>query len=133
MNLAIGLAAARYGAAVANYTEVVRLLKTTDPESGREKVCGARCRDVLTGASLSSRRPSSSSRSVIIILFFFSPSSSSSPLSSTSFFSSSTPSHPLLFFLLLNFTILVSVLFQVTSLTCGPSVSSTPQGPSLIH
>ncbi|XP_075897651.1 glycerol-3-phosphate dehydrogenase, mitochondrial isoform X2 [Nelusetta ayraudi] len=49
MNLAIGLAAARYGAAVANYTEVVRLLKTTDPESGREKVCGARCRDVITG------------------------------------------------------------------------------------
>lgn len=51
MNLAIGLAAARYGAALANYTEVVHLLKTTDPESGREKVCGARCRDVITGSS----------------------------------------------------------------------------------
>ena len=47
MNLAIGLTAARYGAAVANYTEVVRLLKTSD--SGEERVCGARCRDVLTG------------------------------------------------------------------------------------
>lgn len=49
MNLAIALTAARYGAATANYTEVVRLLKKTDPLSGRERVCGARCRDVLTG------------------------------------------------------------------------------------
>ncbi|MEE6489327.1 hypothetical protein FKM82_015536 [Ascaphus truei] len=49
MNLAIALTAARYGAATANYTEVVRLLKKTDSESGRERVCGARCRDVLTG------------------------------------------------------------------------------------
>ncbi|XP_068612403.1 LOW QUALITY PROTEIN: glycerol-3-phosphate dehydrogenase, mitochondrial-like [Brachionichthys hirsutus] len=49
MNLAIGLTAARYGAALANYTEVVRLLKTNDPQTGGEKVCGARCRDVLTG------------------------------------------------------------------------------------
>ncbi|KAM4697644.1 glycerol-3-phosphate dehydrogenase, mitochondrial [Rhinophrynus dorsalis] len=49
MNLAIAMTAARYGAATANYTEVVRLLKKTDPESGRERVCGARCRDVLTG------------------------------------------------------------------------------------
>ncbi|KAG8432341.1 hypothetical protein GDO86_016835 [Hymenochirus boettgeri] len=49
MNLAIALTAARYGAATANYTEVVRLLKRTDPVSGRERVCGARCRDVLTG------------------------------------------------------------------------------------
>ncbi|XP_077176120.1 glycerol-3-phosphate dehydrogenase, mitochondrial isoform X1 [Paroedura picta] len=49
MNLAIALTAARYGAATANYTEVVRLLKKTDPESGKVLVCGARCRDVLTG------------------------------------------------------------------------------------
>ncbi|XP_041821988.1 glycerol-3-phosphate dehydrogenase, mitochondrial isoform X2 [Chelmon rostratus] len=49
MNLAIALSAARYGAAMANYTEVVRLLKTNDPQTGKEKVCGARCRDVITG------------------------------------------------------------------------------------
>ncbi|XP_029696177.1 glycerol-3-phosphate dehydrogenase, mitochondrial-like [Takifugu rubripes] len=49
MNLAIGLTAARYGAAVANYTEVVHLLKSTDPQTGKQKVCGAHCRDVITG------------------------------------------------------------------------------------
>ncbi|NXS40108.1 GPDM protein, partial [Balaeniceps rex] len=49
MNLAIALTAARYGAATANYAEVLRLLKTTDPASGKEHVCGVRCRDVLTG------------------------------------------------------------------------------------
>ncbi|KAK1165735.1 glycerol-3-phosphate dehydrogenase, mitochondrial-like [Acipenser oxyrinchus oxyrinchus] len=49
MNLAIALTAARYGAATANYTEVVRLLKKTDPETGTEQVCGARCKDVITG------------------------------------------------------------------------------------
>ncbi|KAM8722558.1 glycerol-3-phosphate dehydrogenase, mitochondrial isoform 2-T3 [Acanthopagrus schlegelii] len=49
MNLAIGLTAARYGAAVANYTEVVHLLKTKDTQTGKEKVCGAHCRDVITG------------------------------------------------------------------------------------
>ncbi|CAN9498248.1 unnamed protein product [Ophioblennius macclurei] len=49
MNLAIALTAARHGATTANYTEVVRLLKTKDPNSGQDKVCGARCRDVITG------------------------------------------------------------------------------------
>ncbi|XP_020489848.2 glycerol-3-phosphate dehydrogenase, mitochondrial [Labrus bergylta] len=49
MNLAIALSSARYGAAVANYTEVVHLLKKKDPETGQEKVCGAHCRDVITG------------------------------------------------------------------------------------
>lgn len=49
MNLAIALTATRHGAAVANYTEVVRLLKKNDPETGKEVVCGARCRDVITG------------------------------------------------------------------------------------
>lgn len=51
MNLAIALTAARYGAAIANYTEVVHLLKKMDPESGKSRVSGARCRDVLTGMS----------------------------------------------------------------------------------
>ncbi|KAM8871458.1 glycerol-3-phosphate dehydrogenase, mitochondrial isoform 1-T2 [Synchiropus picturatus] len=49
MNLAIALSAARYGAAVANYTEVVYLLKTKDPQTAKETVRGARCRDVITG------------------------------------------------------------------------------------
>ncbi|KAM6945483.1 glycerol-3-phosphate dehydrogenase, mitochondrial [Aplochiton taeniatus] len=49
MNLAIALTAARHGAAIANYTEVVRLLKNNDPETGKERVCGAHCRDVITG------------------------------------------------------------------------------------
>jgi len=52
MNLAIALTAARYGAATANYAEVLRLLKTRDPASGKERVRGVRCRDVLTGACL---------------------------------------------------------------------------------
>lgn len=52
MNLAIALSAARYGTVVTNYTEVVRLLKTKDPQSGKEKVCGASCRDVITGKEL---------------------------------------------------------------------------------
>lgn len=49
MNLAIALTAARYGAATANYMEVMSLLKKTDPETGKERVRGARCKDVLTG------------------------------------------------------------------------------------
>ncbi|NXX28832.1 GPDM protein, partial [Nicator chloris] len=49
MNLAIALTAARYGAATANYTEVRHLLKSADTGSGRQRVCGARCRDVITG------------------------------------------------------------------------------------
>ncbi|XP_066179320.1 glycerol-3-phosphate dehydrogenase, mitochondrial [Sylvia atricapilla] len=49
MNLAIALTAARYGAATANYTEVRHLLKRPDTGSGRQRVCGVRCRDVITG------------------------------------------------------------------------------------
>ncbi|XP_027147132.1 glycerol-3-phosphate dehydrogenase, mitochondrial-like isoform X2 [Larimichthys crocea] len=49
MNLAIALTAARYGAAIANYTEVVHLLKRADPQTGKERVYGAHCRDVITG------------------------------------------------------------------------------------
>ncbi|NXT34061.1 GPDM protein, partial [Pelecanoides urinatrix] len=48
MNLAIALTAARYGAATANYAEVLRLLKRREA-GGRQRVCGVRCRDVLTG------------------------------------------------------------------------------------
>ncbi|KAI5108677.1 glycerol-3-phosphate dehydrogenase, mitochondrial isoform X2 [Silurus meridionalis] len=55
MNLAIALTAARYGATIANYTEVMQLLKTTDPDTGKEKVCGARCRDVITGREFNIR------------------------------------------------------------------------------
>ncbi|NXM53793.1 GPDM protein, partial [Illadopsis cleaveri] len=49
MNLAIALTAARYGAATANYTEVRHLLKSPDTGSGRQRVCGVRCRDVISG------------------------------------------------------------------------------------
>lgn len=55
MNLAIALTAARYGAAIANYTEVVHLLERADPQTGKERVCGAHCRDVITGKSNKSR------------------------------------------------------------------------------
>ncbi|NXO30585.1 GPDM protein, partial [Cisticola juncidis] len=33
----------------ANYTEVRHLLKSTDTDTGRQRVCGVRCRDVITG------------------------------------------------------------------------------------
>uniref|UniRef100_A0A672HT16 glycerol-3-phosphate dehydrogenase n=1 Tax=Salarias fasciatus TaxID=181472 RepID=A0A672HT16_SALFA len=49
MNLAIALTAARYGAAIANYTEVVHLVKRADPQTGKKRVCGAHCGDVITG------------------------------------------------------------------------------------
>ncbi|KAL4608937.1 glycerol-3-phosphate dehydrogenase, mitochondrial-like [Arapaima gigas] len=49
MNLAIALTAARYGAVTANYTEVVHLLKRADLQTGKERVCGARCRDIISG------------------------------------------------------------------------------------
>ncbi|KAJ8282389.1 hypothetical protein COCON_G00049080 [Conger conger] len=58
MNLSIALTAARYGAAIANYTEVVRLLKKTDPQTGKERVCGAHCRDVITGQEFDVRAKS---------------------------------------------------------------------------
>uniref|UniRef100_A0A8C4QKA0 Glycerol-3-phosphate dehydrogenase n=1 Tax=Eptatretus burgeri TaxID=7764 RepID=A0A8C4QKA0_EPTBU len=48
MNLAIVISAARYGAAVANHTEVLRLLKHQDPKTNVERVCGAHCRDNMT-------------------------------------------------------------------------------------
>ncbi|CAB1418886.1 unnamed protein product [Pleuronectes platessa] len=51
MNLAIALTAARYGAAIANYTGVVHLLQRADPQTGKQRVCRAHCRDVITGKS----------------------------------------------------------------------------------
>ncbi|KAL8587698.1 glycerol-3-phosphate dehydrogenase [Nucella lapillus] len=48
MNVALAVTAVRYGASVANYTEVMQLLKTTD-EAGKERVCGARVRDRISG------------------------------------------------------------------------------------
>lgn len=51
MNLTIALTAARYGAAIANYTEVVHLVKGADPQTRKERVCRAHCGDVITGKS----------------------------------------------------------------------------------
>lgn len=65
MNLAIGLTAARYGAAMANYTEVVHLLKEKDPLTGSDKVCGAHCRDVLTGGK---RLPHVKKRTILLLI-----------------------------------------------------------------
>ncbi|KAG2459065.1 GPDM protein, partial [Polypterus senegalus] len=47
MNLAIALTAARYGAATANYTEVMRILKKTDPETGKEREFDVRAKCVI--------------------------------------------------------------------------------------
>ncbi|KAF9975888.1 mitochondrial glycerol-3-phosphate dehydrogenase [Actinomortierella ambigua] len=44
MNVVLGLTAVQYGAVVANHVEVVELHKDEN-----KKLCGARCRDVLTG------------------------------------------------------------------------------------
>ncbi|KAF6726755.1 Glycerol-3-phosphate dehydrogenase, mitochondrial [Oryzias melastigma] len=49
MNLAIALTAARYGAAIAYYTEVVHLLKRAGPQTGKQRVCAAHCGDLITG------------------------------------------------------------------------------------
>lgn len=48
MNLSIIITAARMGANVANHVAVTKLLKSKDAE-GKEKVCGARVKDMLTG------------------------------------------------------------------------------------
>ncbi|MEQ2169556.1 hypothetical protein GOODEAATRI_026354 [Goodea atripinnis] len=55
VNLAIALTAARYGAAIANYTEVVYLVERADLRIGKERVCAAHCRDMITGKSNKSR------------------------------------------------------------------------------
>lgn len=51
MNLAITRTAARYGAAIANYTEAVHLVKGADPRMGKERVRGARSEDASAGKS----------------------------------------------------------------------------------
>lgn len=48
MNIALAITAIRYGAAVTNYVEVVNINKMTDV-NGKERVCGARVKDTLTG------------------------------------------------------------------------------------
>ncbi|XP_070186572.1 glycerol-3-phosphate dehydrogenase, mitochondrial-like isoform X3 [Littorina saxatilis] len=48
MNVSLAITAVRYGASVANYTEVVSLLKTTD-DDGKERVTGAHVKDRLSG------------------------------------------------------------------------------------
>ncbi|KAJ1564873.1 mitochondrial glycerol-3-phosphate dehydrogenase, partial [Cladochytrium tenue] len=51
MNLTLALSAAKLGATVANYVEVVELIKKTDAATGTERVCGAVVRDQLTGVT----------------------------------------------------------------------------------
>ncbi|KAL5285992.1 GPD2 family protein [Megaselia abdita] len=48
MALAVALTAARHGATVCNHTEVTQLIKKPD-ENGNQVLCGAKCRDVITG------------------------------------------------------------------------------------
>lgn len=48
MCVSVALTAARYGAAVANHVEVKELIKKPDA-SGKEVLCGAKVRDVLSG------------------------------------------------------------------------------------
>ena len=48
MNIAIALTAARMGAAVANHTDVVSLIKHKDKD-GKEVVKGANLKDMITG------------------------------------------------------------------------------------
>uniref|UniRef100_A0A1I8FQ48 Glycerol-3-phosphate dehydrogenase n=1 Tax=Macrostomum lignano TaxID=282301 RepID=A0A1I8FQ48_9PLAT len=49
MCLSIGLTAAKLGASIANYCEVVEILKSTDPTTNKEVVSGARVLDRTTG------------------------------------------------------------------------------------
>uniref|UniRef100_A0AAY4CVT6 glycerol-3-phosphate dehydrogenase n=1 Tax=Denticeps clupeoides TaxID=299321 RepID=A0AAY4CVT6_9TELE len=49
MNLAIALTAARYGAAMANYSEVVHLVERADPVGRGTRVRGTRCGDAVAG------------------------------------------------------------------------------------
>ncbi|KAJ1659618.1 mitochondrial glycerol-3-phosphate dehydrogenase [Dispira simplex] len=54
MNVAIALTAISHGAVVSNHVEVTELLKKPGPE-GRELICGAKIRDVLTGEEFTVR------------------------------------------------------------------------------
>lgn len=49
MNVSIALTAARMGASIANHVGVTALLKKKDPASGKEVLCGAKVKDMLTG------------------------------------------------------------------------------------
>ena len=49
MNVAIAITAVRYGASLANYTEVIEVLKTADELTGNEVVTGVKVRDRMTG------------------------------------------------------------------------------------
>ncbi|KAG0711285.1 Glycerol-3-phosphate dehydrogenase, mitochondrial [Chionoecetes opilio] len=51
MNLSIALTATRLGATIANHTRVLSLLKEKD-ENGKERLCGARVRDEVTGKEM---------------------------------------------------------------------------------
>uniref|UniRef100_A0A1I8IQQ7 glycerol-3-phosphate dehydrogenase n=1 Tax=Macrostomum lignano TaxID=282301 RepID=A0A1I8IQQ7_9PLAT len=51
MCLSIGLTAAKLGASIANYCEVVEILKSTDPTTNKEVVSGARVLDALLAKS----------------------------------------------------------------------------------
>jgi glycerol-3-phosphate dehydrogenase len=50
MNVAMAITAIRYGAACANYVEVVEIIKKVDDVTGQEVVCGAKVRDRITSA-----------------------------------------------------------------------------------
>ena len=50
MCIAIALTAAKMGATVANHVQALDLLKDTGPD-GKEKICGAVVKDMLTGGS----------------------------------------------------------------------------------
>ncbi|KAH7968929.1 glycerol-3-phosphate dehydrogenase, mitochondrial [Rhipicephalus sanguineus] len=54
MNVSIALTAARNGASIANHTSAVALIKKTD-ENGKQVVCGAKVRDMLTGEEFNVR------------------------------------------------------------------------------
>ncbi|XP_050700890.1 glycerol-3-phosphate dehydrogenase, mitochondrial-like isoform X4 [Eriocheir sinensis] len=51
MNLSIALTATRLGATIANHTRVLSLLREKD-ENGKERLCGARVKDELTGKEI---------------------------------------------------------------------------------
>lgn len=48
MNIVLAMTAIRMGGSLANHVEVKELLKTTDSD-GKEQVCGAKVRDLMTG------------------------------------------------------------------------------------
>jgi glycerol-3-phosphate dehydrogenase len=50
MNIALAMTAVQHGAIVANHTEVTKLHKKADPsKGGKERIVGARLKDMMTG------------------------------------------------------------------------------------